>query len=600
MKISPLTICNEIIKNVKPLSILRKKYFLNYCIKKKYLFNKNFDSFAVLEKFNLLIGTQINNINLIEILRELLVEDLKYDFCAICSINENYNILEINFVGPDNYLKDYVLPLENLDKSLKLFNLHSPFILNKQCIKELDFNNTQKALQVVCLPISLDGSSKTILCIASGNLINLQNPLLNLIAQQTNVVLANIKLNNELKCSQNLDPVTSLSNHNYFQQILNFELRRAEILGRSLSLIIMEPITFMNVDKTYRTLIYDQAIYELSKILTEKLENNFSISRLSNTKIGIVAPNTNYNNAKIYLKKLQKEISKSKILRDNDTFIGIGVSNFKEGAKNKEELLNNADDTLTIAKNIIEKKLKSYYVIDKNLSISDKNTLNNLSTNVNVVRKSNITDELIYHLHNVDENDYNSTILIEIISSLAAAIDAKDSYTRGHSQAVSRYAEMLCQEIGLNSDQTERIRIGALMHDIGKIGVPERVLAKPSKLNTDEWELVKQHPTIGARRIIQPITALADLIPIVEHHHERWDGQGYPSGLKGKDIPLGARIVSIVDAFNTMTTDRPYRKALNIEDAQKILQKGSGQQWDSYLIRSFLRISKKAYNIIQN
>ena len=170
----------------------------------------------------------------------------------------------------------------------------------------------------------------------------------------------------------------------------------------------------------------------------------------------------------------------------------------------------------------------------------------------------NFEEELVNKFQNEEIRSQNH--LIDVVTSLASAIDAKDEYTKGHSTSVSRYAVALARAINLPEKEVERIKLGSLLHDVGKIGIPENVLKKPTKLSDEEWEIMKQHPNIGAEKVLQPNPSLHDLIPIVKYHHEHWDGSGYPNRLKGTDIPLAARIVSIADAYHALISDRPYRK----------------------------------------
>lgn len=175
------------------------------------------------------------------------------------------------------------------------------------------------------------------------------------------------------------------------------------------------------------------------------------------------------------------------------------------------------------------------------------------------------------------------------ISALAEAVDAKDPYTRGHSDRVTKYAICLAEEMGLDPNQIEAIQISSILHDIGKIGVSEKILLKPAKLTEKEYALVKEHSTIGAK-ILEPVKFPWPVIPLVLHHHERYNGRGYPQGLKDKEIPLGARILAVVDAYDAMMTDRPYRRALSRVETVAELVKNSGTQFDPKLVEAFLKI----------
>ncbi len=174
-----------------------------------------------------------------------------------------------------------------------------------------------------------------------------------------------------------------------------------------------------------------------------------------------------------------------------------------------------------------------------------------------------------------------------ILFTLAAAVEAKDRYTGRHLRRLVEYASRISKAIAL-PPRAERINeYGALLHDIGKIGVPEAILNKPGKLTPEEFAIIKQHPEIG-ERICQPLRFGPEIGPIVRGHHERWDGGGYPDGLVGEAIPLGARIVAVADSFDAMTTDRPYRKALPLEQVWETLRTGAGTQWDPAVVDAFI------------
>jgi len=181
---------------------------------------------------------------------------------------------------------------------------------------------------------------------------------------------------------------------------------------------------------------------------------------------------------------------------------------------------------------------------------------------------------------------------VGIIAALAAAIDAKDPYTRGHSERVARYAAEIARELGLEPREVETVHYAGLLHDIGKIGVSEQALYKPDALDIEEWETVKAHPVIGAR-ILKPISLLKEIVPLVRHHHERYDGTGYPDGLAGEEIPLGARILAVADSFEVMTSSRPYSPAMPPAQAIALLQEGMGKQWDAEVVEALLRALEK-------
>jgi HD-GYP domain-containing protein (c-di-GMP phosphodiesterase class II) len=167
----------------------------------------------------------------------------------------------------------------------------------------------------------------------------------------------------------------------------------------------------------------------------------------------------------------------------------------------------------------------------------------------------------------------------ETIEALVSALEARDPYTEAHAGRIRDLAVSIAIAMQLPYEQRRAVRLGAILHDVGKIGISDSILLKPGPLTAEEWAIMKTHPEIG-ERMLKTIDFLAPALPIVRHHHERWDGGGYPDGLVRENIPLGARIVSVCDAFDAMTSDRPYRKALGLEQACKELEDNSGSQFD--------------------
>jgi HD-GYP domain-containing protein (c-di-GMP phosphodiesterase class II) len=178
---------------------------------------------------------------------------------------------------------------------------------------------------------------------------------------------------------------------------------------------------------------------------------------------------------------------------------------------------------------------------------------------------------------------------VEFVGSLANALDARDRYTSGHSRRVSQLASATAVALELSPDQVEWVHTGALLHDIGKIGVPDSVLQKPGKLTCEEWAMIKEHPVIG-RRILEGVNGLAPFLGAVELHHENWDGSGYPKGQSGEETPVDARIIHVSDAYDAMTSDRPYRKGLTHERALQILREEAGTQFDSRIVEVFANL----------
>jgi len=191
------------------------------------------------------------------------------------------------------------------------------------------------------------------------------------------------------------------------------------------------------------------------------------------------------------------------------------------------------------------------------------------------------------HQELVTRRDVEAKLMTEVNMALANAIEAKDSYTRGHSERLAKLAGACAERMGLSRDEAAAVRLGAILHDVGKIGIPDRILRQSMALTEDEMAWMRRHPQIGAD-IIGPVEGLHHVAPLIRHHHEKFDGTGYPKGLKGEEIPLGSRIISVADAFEAMVADRIYRPSLGLGKALEEIKTGRGSHFDPRVVDAFL------------
>ncbi|MEO0215941.1 MAG: HD domain-containing phosphohydrolase [candidate division WOR-3 bacterium] len=252
---------------------------------------------------------------------------------------------------------------------------------------------------------------------------------------------------------------------------------------------------------------------------------------------------------------------------------------------------------------------------DPHYIIFDKNTKSEVAVPLKVGDKIiGVINIESYHEDTFDEDDVQTLTLIanqaaiaiensrlynslkqsylDSIKTLVSAIEAKDHYTYGHSERVRKYALQIARELKLSPQQIEELNYAGYLHDIGKIGINDRILTKPESLTPSEYEVIKKHPSIG-HNILRSAHHLAGASQIIKYEHERYDGTGYPNGLKDGEIPIGARIIAVADAYDAMTTDRPYRQALSKKEAIKRLKENMGTQFDPKVVRAFLKIIKR-------
>ena len=219
-----------------------------------------------------------------------------------------------------------------------------------------------------------------------------------------------------------------------------------------------------------------------------------------------------------------------------------------------------------------------------------------IESGIKAVAQMNLIKDINQQLK--ETNDKLEAAYMETIQILRMTVEAKDPYTRGHSDRVSEYSQLIGKHIGLPESDLKTLKIGGLFHDIGKIGIPDSILLKTDKLSDEEYSEIKNHPSIGAH-ILSNATVFQDIIPIVKHHHERFDGKGYPSKLQGSDIPYLARITAVADTFDAMTSRRSYRDSLDINTVREEIKNNSGTQFDPEIANVFLDILDNHYDELE-
>ncbi|MEN2998584.1 MAG: HD domain-containing phosphohydrolase [Brevinematia bacterium] len=229
---------------------------------------------------------------------------------------------------------------------------------------------------------------------------------------------------------------------------------------------------------------------------------------------------------------------------------------------------------------------------------------------VNKLRETNFTEEDLELLETIADilgislinsilHQKINKISTDIIKALITALEARDEYTKGHSYRVQIFSVKIARALGLPSKKIKKVELSSILHDIGKIGIPDNILRKPGKLSEEEYETIKKHPIIGYN-ILSSVEGLEDILDGIKYHHEKFDGTGYPEGLKGKDIPLIARIIAVADTLDAMTSDRPYRKALPLEIALEEIKKVKGTQLDPEIVETFLNSFSKTEETLQD
>ncbi len=402
----------------------------------------------------------------------------------------------------------------------------------------------------------------------------------------------NINLLEMVEKNSDTDTLTGLANHKHLQEELSRQIHLAEQSNSQLSICIFDISNISQINRELGHAKGDEIIKTVAHKIKQSIRNTDFAGRYGGDEIAVLMPNTPLEEAKYIAEYLSYTLSCVIMDAVGPIKVSAGIAAYPLASKNQEKLLVLAEQAMYISKSKSYESGNCIVVTSEDYNFWDDEALKcfaEVLTKKHAEIGVDFEEELISKFHN--EKIISNKHLLDVVTSLASTIDAKDPYTKGHSTFVSRYSEALARAIRLPEAEVERIKLGALLHDIGKIGIPENVLKKPSMLNDDEWEIMKQHPVIGAEKVLAPNESLRDLIPMVKFHHEHYDGTGYPFGLKGDEIPLSARIVSIADAYHALVSDRPYRKGLGVEKACEILKLGAGVQWDRELVRQFIVIA---------
>jgi diguanylate cyclase (GGDEF)-like protein len=371
--------------------------------------------------------------------------------------------------------------------------------------------------------------------------------------------------------------------------------RRSPRSGRHFSLIMMDLDGFKQVNDRYSHLEGDRVLTTVAELLEARCRQSNVVARLGGDQFAILMPETSTEQAQILAERLRAGFAADAYLASRGVTASFGIATFPVHGVTAEEIMRVAESGMYLAKHERGNSVRVASSSPDSPDAAWEEQLLQAYLGVAVKRMFSTGPEVFNQYLTRFEAATRGTqgenpSLMDTVTALAFTIDAKDHYTQGHSQSVSRLAAQIGMQLGLSKEELEEIRLAGILHDIGKIGVPESVLNKPACLTPEEYELMKTHTTLG-ERILMPlkVKAIGRIGKMVRHHHERIDGKGYPDGLTGEQIPLGARIITIADCFDTLVSERAYKKACPLEDAILELKKGKGTQFDAVLLEAFLK-----------
>lgn len=373
------------------------------------------------------------------------------------------------------------------------------------------------------------------------------------------------------------DPLTRLYNHRHFHERLQFEVERAKRHDRKLSLIFLDLDRFKSINDTLGHPVGDSVLFQLAEVIQQSVRSVDLPCRYGGDEFAIILPETDAATGQQVAERLRSQVEKhtfyalpieelesieSKDLKEIGLHVTvtIGVAVYPDHYKSRDGLVVAADIALCQAKHVA------------------RNTV--FLFNPDIEKDTHLDLEELYAILREPNTD--------AVKSLVDVVDARERYTYGHSERVARYAVEIGESMRLDVNTVNQLKIASLLHDIGKMEVADHILSKSGSLTTSERMLMNEHPVLGSE-MLRRASSTDQAIPVVLHHHERYDGSGYPSGLAGNDIPILARILCVADSFDAMISDRPYRRAMTVQAALFELKANAGTQFDPDVVEAFVK-----------
>jgi diguanylate cyclase (GGDEF)-like protein/putative nucleotidyltransferase with HDIG domain len=415
------------------------------------------------------------------------------------------------------------------------------------------------------------------------------------------------------------DGLTGVKTHRFFMEALSAEWKRSTRAARAFALVLMDLDRFKFVNDFYGHLEGDLVLQRVGHILETNCRRSDVVARYGGDEFVILMPETNMEHARQLSSKLRGCVAVDPLLREKNISASFGIACYPLHGSSPQELIQVADASMYLSKHQGGNTVSTADHFDPNEAKKWKRDVLEAYLGVTLKRLFSTGPEAFEEIYSRLKQFTESLAMTEpvtdkpvvplqgpqalpqavldTVTSLAFAIDAKDHYTQGHSQKVSAYAALIAEAMSMTEAEVDEVRLGAVLHDIGKVGIPEIILNKGGALNPEEWETMKGHVIFGAK-ILEPLTPLARIREMVLHHHEYFDGSGYPDALAGTEIPLGARIIAVADAYDTITSDRVYKKGRPSSDALKELERCANAQFDATIVEIFVRTMRQLPNPI--
>jgi len=402
------------------------------------------------------------------------------------------------------------------------------------------------------------------------------------------------------------DGLTGVKTHRFLMEALSAEWKRATRAGRSFAVVLMDLDRFKAVNDLHGHLVGDAVLRRVGRLLEENCRRSDVVARYGGDEFVILMPETGLDQALQLAHKLRGWVASDVALQEKNITASLGIAVFPTDATTPQDLLRLADAAMYLSKNQGGNATSTADQFSTSGTRGRKPAQEQPEAASPPPKRIEADAEAFEEITRQLEPRTPASIeprarpsagqlppeLAGTLTSLAASIDARNRFTQAHSLKVSAYAVMIAQALGLNSTEIDEVRLAGLLHDVGKAGIPEAILNKPGPLSGQEWEVVKSHSALGAI-LLNSLPGVTSVQQMIRHHHEWFDGSGYPDRLSGHRVPLGARLLAIAEAYDTITSGRPYRFASSAENAIAELERCAGSQFDPELVRNFVETIRR-------
>lgn len=410
---------------------------------------------------------------------------------------------------------------------------------------------------------------------------------LSLFANQVEMAITIANLFENLKKEAVTDSLTELYNRRYFNQALQKEAERAQRLHQPFSIISLDLDYLKKINDTYGHFFGDLAIRTIADILKKNARSIDIPARLGGEEFSVLLPGVDSSGAMIAAERIRAAIEAQELDTIGHITASVGVGTFPEHSIKLDELLDMTDQAMYKSKINGRNRVTLAKAVDDETEWHEVafGAFMDILTKQKIPIPDQIAKEITSKLKSINTSETKST-LFSVADALAQTYNMH--YKRGLTKAKVSMAIDLARKMELSKEDIDKLKIAMMLYDIGKLMIPEEILNKKEPLTDEEKQKIKEHPLIAARTILQPISAVADIVPIIEAHHENWDGTGYPNKLSGDNIPISSQIILLIDSYFALTQSRPYRVARSKDEALEIIKLESGKKWNEKLVEKFV------------